>query len=39
MKLKVGSGFGGTVVDEKGLFHLAFLVFVFFLLSRLGAWD
>lgn len=29
MKLKVGSEFGGTVVDEKGVFCLAFFVFVF----------
>jgi len=29
MKLKVGSEFGGTVVDEKGVFCLAFFIFVF----------
>jgi len=29
MKLNVGSGFGGTVVDEKGVSYLAFFVFVF----------
>jgi len=42
MKLNVGSGFGGTVVDEKGVLFglLCFcFCFCFSLLSRLGEWG